>query len=254
MAGSRIEDLRTVTQGRNNRPTPFPHRLHPTVIPHSSSPGQQATTLLEFQQQATQCPSTPLKHPRKTIRGGTNHLLRPNEQHSTPTGKQMRRLATGGAFHKTVFSPKYRSAVQVPSQRTASTIAARCISTCSALHPAHQPSAILTAPAIPRLYSKPAAPCQQVSKPFQTLPPLHPSHFKPTPLSLPDSPHHPSPSAQSPPSSPPTSVRLPTRNCRFTYPPLPSPIPTTATRFLYPASRLATAHKKPAPNPVKIVL
>ncbi len=48
----------------------------------------------------------------------------------------MRRLAIGGALHKTVFSPKYRSAVQVPSQRTASAIAARCISTCSALHPA----------------------------------------------------------------------------------------------------------------------
>lgn len=48
----------------------------------------------------------------------------------------MRRPAIGGALHKTVFSPKYRSAVQVPSQRTASAIAARCISTCSALHPA----------------------------------------------------------------------------------------------------------------------
>lgn len=94
----------------------------------------------------------------------------------------MRRLAIGGAFHKTVFSPKYRSAVKVPSQRTASAIAARCISTCSALHPAHRPSAILTAPAIPRLHNKPAAPSHQVSQPFQTLPPLHPSHFKP-PLS-----------------------------------------------------------------------
>lgn len=158
----------------------------------------------------------------------------------------MRRPAIGGAFHKTVFSPKYRSAVQVPSQRTASAIAARCISTCSALHPAHQPSAILTAPAIPRLYSKPAAPCHQVSKPFQTLPPLHLSHFKSILLSLPDSPHHSLTSTQNPPSSPPTSVRLPTRNCRFTYPPLPSPIPTTATRLPYPAPRSATAHKKPA--------
>lgn len=46
----------------------------------------------------------------------------------------MRRPATGGAFHKTVFPVKYRSAVQVPSQRTASAIAVRCISTCSALH------------------------------------------------------------------------------------------------------------------------
>lgn len=166
----------------------------------------------------------------------------------------MRRPATGGALHKTVFPVKYRSAVQVPSQRTASTIAARCISTCSTLHPAHRPSAILTAPAIPRLHSKPAAPCHQVSIPFQTRPPLHPSHFKPIPLSLPDSPHRSSPSAQSPPSSPPTSVRLPTRNCRFTYPPLPSSIPKTTTRFLYPVSRPATAHKKHAPNPVKIVL
>lgn len=166
----------------------------------------------------------------------------------------MRRPAIGGALYKTVFPVKYRSAVQVPSQRTASAIAARCISTCSALHPAHRPSAILAAPAIQRLRNKSAAPSHQVSKPFQTLPPLHLSHFKSIPLPLPDSPHHPSPSAQNPPSSPPTSVRLPTRNCRFTYPPLPSPIPTTATRFLYPASRPATAHKKPAPNPVKIVL
>lgn len=209
---------------------------------------------LEFHQQTTQCPPTPLKHSRKMIRRGTNHLLRPNEQQSPPTGKQMRRPAIGGALHKTVFPVKYRSAVQVPSQRTASTIAARCISTCSALHPAHRPSAILTAPAIPRLHNKPAAPSHQVSQPFQTLPPLHPSHFKPTPLSLPDSPHHPSPSAQKPPSSPPTSVRLPTRNCRFTYPPLPSSIPKTTTRLPYPAPRPATAHKKTAPNPVKIVL
>lgn len=166
----------------------------------------------------------------------------------------MRRLAIGGAFHKTVFSPKYRSAVKVPSQRTASAIAARCISTCSALHPAHRPSAILAAPAIQRLRNKPAAPCQQVSKPFQTPPPLRPSHFKPIPLSLPDSPHHSHTSTQNPPSSPPTSVRLPTRNCRFTYPPLPSSIPKTTTRLPYPAPRPATAHKKPAPNPVKIVL
>ena len=70
----------------------------------------------------------------------------------------MRRPAIGGALHKTVFPVKYRSAVQVPSQRTASAIAARCISTCSVLHPAHRPSAILTAPAIPRLHNKPAAP------------------------------------------------------------------------------------------------
>ena len=243
-----------VTQGRNNRPTPFPHRLHPTIIPHSSSPGQKATTPLEFHQQTTQYPLTPLKHPPKTIRRGTNHLLRPNEQQSPPTGKQMRRPAIGGAFHKTVFPVKYRSAVQVPSQRTASAIAARCISTCSTLHPAHRPSAILTAPAIQRLRNKPAAPSHQVSIPLQTLPPLHLLHFKPIPLPLPDSPHHSHTSTQNPPSSPPTSVRFPTRNCRFTYPPIPSPIPTTATRFLYPAPRPATAHKKPAPNPVKIVL
>ena len=51
----------------------------------------------------------------------------------------MRRPAIGGAFHKTIFSPKYRSAVQVPSQRTASAIAARCISTCSTRHTGHLP-------------------------------------------------------------------------------------------------------------------
>lgn len=166
--------------------TTAPHRSRIAFtrppIPHSSSPGQQATTPLEFHQQATQCPSTPLKHPPKTIRRGTNHPLRPNEQQSPPTGKQMRRPAIGGALHKTVFPVKYRSAVQVPSQRTASAIAARCISTCSTLHPAHQPSAILTAPAIPRLHNKPAAPSHQASKPFQTLPPHHPSHFKSIPL------------------------------------------------------------------------
>ena len=155
---------------------------------------------------------------------------------------------------RAAFSARWCSAVHRSSQRTASAIAARCISTCSALHPAHRPSAILAAPAIQRLRNKPIVPCHQASKPFQTLPPLHLSHFKPTPLSLPDSSHHPSPSAQSPPSSPPASVRLPTRNCRFTYPPLPSPIPKTTTRFPYPAPRPATAHKKPAPNPVKIVL
>lgn len=146
LAGSRIEDLRTVTQGRSNRPTPLPHRLHPTVIPHSSSPGQQAITPLEFHQQATQCPSTPLKHPRKTIRRGTNHLLRPNEQQSPPTGKQMRRPAIGGAFHKTIFSPKYRSAVQVPSQRTASAIAARCIGHRTALRFPGQDTALCPSP------------------------------------------------------------------------------------------------------------
>lgn len=161
----------------------------------------------------------------------------------------MRRPAIGGAFHKTVFSPKYRSAVKVPSQRTASAIAARCISTCSALHPAHRPSAILTAPAIPRLHNKPAATSHQVSIPLQTLPPLRLLHFKSIPLPLPDSPHHPSPSTQNPPSSPPASVRLPTRNCRFTYPPLPSPIPTTATRLPYPAPRPATATKNPPLTP-----
>ena len=166
----------------------------------------------------------------------------------------MRRPAIGGALHKTTFSPKYRSAVQVPSQRTASAIAARCINTCCVRHPAHRSSAILTAPAIPRLRNKPAASSHQVSKALQTPPPLHLSHFKPIPLSLPDSPHHPSPSTQNPPSSPPTSVRLPTRNCRFTYPPLPSSIPKTTTRLPYPAPRSATAHKKPAPIPVKIVL
>lgn len=47
----------------------------------------------------------------------------------------MRRPAIGGALYKTVFSPKYRSAVKVPTQRTASAIAARCISHRSALHP-----------------------------------------------------------------------------------------------------------------------
>ena len=161
----------------------------------------------------------------------------------------MRRPAIGGALYKTVFSVKYRSAVQVPSQRTASAIAARCISTCSALHLAHRPSAILTAPAVQRLRNKSAAPCHQVSIPFQTLPPLHLSHFKSIPLPLPDSPHHSLTSTQTPPSSPPTSVRFPTRNCRFTYPPSPSPIPTTATRFPYPASRPATAHKNPPLTP-----
>ena len=162
------------------------------------------------------------------------------------------RKADAEAGHRRCFSQDC-----IPSEISqcgASAIAARCISTCSALHPAHRPSAILTAPAIQRLRNKPAAPCHQVSKPFQTLPPLHLSHFKSIPLPLPDSPHHSHTSTQNPPSSPPTSVRLPTRNCRFTYPPIPSPIPTTATRFLYPASRPATAHKKPAPNPVKIVL
>ena len=141
----------------------------------------------------------------------------------------------------------HRSALHQHLQRTAP-------STCCVMHPARRPSAILTAPAIQRLHSKPAAPSHQVSIPFQTLPPLHPLHFKPIPLPLPNSPHHSLTSTQNPPSSPPTSVRLPTRNCRFTYPPLPSPIPTTVTRFLYPASQPATAHKKPAPNPVKIVL
>lgn len=148
------------------------------------------------------------------------------------------------------------------SQCGASAIAAHCIShrstlhqhlqrtapgTCSALHPAHQPSAILTAPAIQRLRNKSAAPCHQASKPFQTLPTLHLLHFKSIPLPLPDSPHHSHTSTQNPPSSPPASVRLPTRNCRFTYPPLPSSIPTTATRLLYPAPRPATAHKKTRP-------
>lgn len=155
------------------------------------------------------------------------------------------------------------------SQCGASAIAAHCIDhrstlpqhlqrtapgTCSTLHPARRPSAILTAPAIPRLHNKPAAPSHQVSIPLQTPPPLRPSHFKPTPLSLPDSPHHSHTSTQNPPSSPPTSVRLPTRNGRFTYPPLPSSIPKTTTRLPYPAPRSATAHKKPAPIPVKIVL
>lgn len=177
------------------------------------------------------------------------------------------RKADAEAGHRRCFSQDY-----IPSEISqcgASAIAAHCIShrstlhqhlqrtapgTCSVLHPAHRPSAILTAPAIQRLHNKPATPSHQVSQSFQTLPPHHPSHFKPIPLSLPDSPHHPSPSAQSPPSSPPTSVRLPTRNCRFTYPPLPSSIPTMATRFPYPAPRPATAHKKTAPNPVEIVL
>ena len=48
----------------------------------------------------------------------------------------MRRPAIGGALYKTVFPVKYRSAVQVPTQRTASAIAAHCISHRSALHPA----------------------------------------------------------------------------------------------------------------------
>ena len=78
------------------------------------------------------------------------------------------------------------------SQCGASAIAARCISTCSALHPAHRPSAILTAPAIPRLRNKSAAPCHQVSIPLQT-PPSAP----PIPLQV-----NPSPTArQSPPLS-----------------------------------------------------
>lgn len=141
----------------------------------------------------------------------------------------------------------HRSTLHQPSQRTAP-------GTCSTLHPAHRPSAILTAPAIPRLHNKPAAPSHQVSIPLQTPPPLRPSHFKPILLPLPDSPHRSLTSIQNPPSSPSTSVRLPTRNCRFTYPPLPSPIPKTTTRLPYPASQPATAHKKTAPNPVKIVL
>ena len=174
----------------------------------------------------------------------------------------MRRPAIGGAFHKTVFSPKYRSAVQVPSQRTASAIAARCISTCSALHPAlaaHCTRHTGHLPYSPHPLSRDCAtslppPATKFPNHFLTLSPLPLSHFKPTPLSLPDSPHHSSPSAQSPPSSPPACVRLPTRNCRFTYPPLPSSIPKTTTRLPYPAPRPATAHKNPAPNPVKIVL
>lgn len=104
----------------------------------------------------------------------------------------MRRPAIGGALHKTVFPVKYRSAVQVPSQRTASAIAARCISTCCTLHPAHRPSAILTAPAIPRLRNKPAAPSHQVSIPLQTPPSAPPIPFQ----------VHPSPAAQ---QSPPLS-------------------------------------------------
>ena len=235
-----------MTQGRNNRPTPLPHRLHPTAIPHSSSPGQQATTLLEFHQQTTQYPPTPLKHPRKTIRRGTNHLLRPNEQQSPPTGKQMRRLATGGAFHKTVFSPKYRSAVQVPSQHAASAIAARCISTCSTLHPAHRPSAILTAPAIPRLHSKPAAPSHQVSIPLQTPPSAPPITFQ----------AHPSPAAQqSPPlfsfrakpslitthqrqtPNPELSLYIPTTPLLYTQDNNPSSLSCTTARHSPPKNR-----------------
>ena len=123
----------------------------------------------------------------------------------------MRRPAIGGALHKTVFPVKYRSAVQVPSQRTASAIAARCISTCSALHPAHRPSAILTAPAIQRLRNKPAAPSHQVSKPFQTSP-----SAPPIPLQV-----HPSPTAQ---QSPPLS-------------------------YFHTKPSLITTHQRQTPNP-----
>ena len=144
------------------------------------------------------------------------------------------------------------------SQCGASAIAAHCIGHRSTLHQHLQH----TAPGTPAIchthrtrYPETAQQaCHQVSIPLQPPPPLHLSHFKSIPLPLPDRPHHSHTSTQNPPSSPPTSVRLPTRNCRFTYPPLPSHLPTTATRFLYPASRPATAHKKPAPNPVKIVL
>lgn len=174
----------------------------------------------------------------------------------------MRRPAIGGALHKTVFSPKYRSAVQVPSQRTASAIAARCISTCSVLHPAlaaHCTRHTGHLPYSPHPLSRDCTtslppPDTKFPYHYRLPPPLHPSHFKSIPLRLPNSPHHSHTSTQNPPSSPPTSVRLPTRNCRFTYPPLPSSIPKTTTRLPYPAPRPATAHKKPAPNPVKIVL
>ena len=148
------------------------------------------------------------------------------------------------------------------SQCGASAIAAHCIGHRSTLHQHLQRTAPGTPAVCHTRRTRYPETAQQACRPqppsFQTIsdspPPLHLSHFKSIPLPLPDSPHHSHTFAQSPPSSPSTSVRLPIRNCRFTYPPLPSPIPTTATRFLYPASRPATAHKKPAPNPVKIVL
>ena len=141
----------------------------------------------------------------------------------------------------------HRSALHRPSQHAASALAAHCTRHTGRLPYSPHPLSRDCATSLP-------PPATKLPNHFQTLPPLPLSHFKPTPLSLPDSPHHPSPSAQSPPSSPPACVRLPTRNCRFTYPPLPSSIPKTTTRLPYPAPRPATAHKKTAPNPVKIVL
>lgn len=148
----------------------------------------------------------------------------------------------------------HRSALHRPSQHAASALAAHCTRHTGRLpyssHPlsrdcaTSQLSPTTKFPNHSRLFLH--------STYYISSPSL--SHFKPTPLSLPNSPHHPSPSAQSSPSSPPASVRLPTRNCRFTYPPLPSSIPKTTPRLPYPAPRPATAHKKPAPNPVKIVL
>ena len=93
------------------------------------------------------------------------------------------RKADAEAGHRRCFSQD--SIPSEISQCGASAIAAHCIShrsalhqhlqrtapgTCSALHPAHRPSAILTAPAIQRLRNKSAAPCHQVSIPLQTPP------------------------------------------------------------------------------------
>ena len=158
----------------------------------------------------------------------------------------MRRPAIGGALYKTVFPVKYRSAVQVPSQRTASAIAARCISTCCTLHPAHRPSAILTAPAIPRLHNKPAAPRHQVSIPFQT-PPSAP----PIPLQA-----HPSLTAQ---QSPPLSYfhtkpsLITTRQRQTPNPELSLYIPTTLLPYTHNGnplslSRITARHSPPQPT------
>lgn len=165
------------------------------------------------------------------------------------------RKADAEAGHRRCFSQD--SIPSEISQCGASAIAAHCISHRSALHQ----HLLRTAPGTPAIchthrtrYPETAQQaCRHQPPSFHTItdspPPLHLSHFKSIPLPLPDSPHHPSPSAQSPPSSPPTSVRLPTRYGRFTYPPLPSPIPKTTTRLPYPAPRPATAPKKPPLTP-----
>lgn len=156
----------------------------------------------------------------------------------------MRRPAIGGAFHKTVFPVKYRSAVQVPSQRTASAIAARFISTCSALHPAHRPSAILAAPAIPRLHNKPAAPCHQVSIPLQTPPSAPPIPFQ----------AHPSPTAQ---QSPPLSYfhtkpsLITTHQRQIPNPELSLYIPTTSLPYTQHSNPLSLSRTTARHSPQK---